>query len=73
MMEEIQTKIKQKRQVYDAMSGKRKSFPISLPVVPSSIWNPNVYNLNAFCSIHRYLIEVDCSSGQFKSAKLEDK
>ena len=22
---------------------------------------------------HRYLIEVDCSAGQFKSAKLEDK
>ena len=23
--------------------------------------------------IYRYLIEVDCSSGQFKSAKLKDK
>ena len=23
--------------------------------------------------LHRYLIEVDCSSGQFKSAKLKDK
>ena len=26
-----------------------------------------------FCWPYRYLIEVDCSSGQFKSAKLKDK
>ena len=31
MTEKIRPKIKQKRQVYDAMSEKQKSFPLSLP------------------------------------------
>ena len=29
--------------------------------------------LSFVINIHRYLIEVDCSLGQFKSAKLKDK
>ena len=35
MMQEIRTKIKQKRPVCDAKSGKRKSFPLSLTQIAS--------------------------------------
>ena len=31
------------------------------------------YFHSLLCDNHRYLIEVDCSLGQFKSAKLKDK
>ena len=34
MAEEIRTKVKQKRAVCDAKSGKQKSFPLSLPIQP---------------------------------------
>ena len=32
-----------------------------------------VWEFTSFVSDHQFLIEVDCSLGQFKSAKLKDK
>ena len=43
-MEEIRTKIKQKRPVCDAKSGKRKWFPLSLPPDAFTLKNLNIYH-----------------------------
>ena len=36
-------------------------------------WVCSKYDKTGMHSLHSYRIEVDCSSGQFKSAKLRDK